>query len=278
MPENETQVPAQLSRGVLGKVAEAFSRLRMAGAKALFRFAYDRSMPGTHRYSAETIVGHIGQLQPVMALNEDGLFVLQAGFIGSWGEWHSEIAEIHANATAVTEIVEAELYTLLPPDRKLNVRVPVYKLSGALRREMGGEPSRQQLRCSPSALGRVACKGAYGGINASSCLALGCCFETCDGCPECYAGYTFSRPVEAASADRMAFGVATESKSNTAVARIGFDNDGFMSTSTDGGTWGAQYTRRAWGENTDGDSAPFPVMGGSEDGSLSTYGNFRTWT
>ena len=326
MPENETHVPTQLSDGVLGKAAEAFTRLRGVGAKALFRFAYDRSMPGTHRYSAETIVGHVEQLQPVMAQNSDALYVLQAGFIGSWGEWHSEIVPIHTNvraatttsfwtpilricqrhaapcaprdmlyavpmltgcclavairccvrftggtqATAVTAIVEAELYTLLPADRKLNVRVPVYKLSGALRRRMSGEPSRPQLHCGPSMAGRCECKGAYGGISASSCRALGCCFETCDGCPECYVGFLSSRPIVADNTDRMAFGVAAESKSNTAVARIGFDNDGFMSTSTDGGTWGAQYTRQSWDENADGDSAPFPAMGGSETGSLST--------
>ena len=69
----------------------------------------------------------------------------------------------------------------------------------------------------------------------------------------------------------MAFGVATESKSNTAVSRIGFDNDGFMSTGTDGGTWGSQFTRASWEQNTDGNSAPFPAMGGGlANGSLAT--------
>jgi hypothetical protein len=44
--------------------------------------------------------------------------------------------------------VEAELFTLLPPDRKLNVRVPVYKLGGALRRTMGGSvPPGQVGQC-----------------------------------------------------------------------------------------------------------------------------------
>jgi hypothetical protein len=35
---------------------------------------------------------------------------------------------------------------------------------------------------------------------------------------------------------KMAFGVATSATADTAVARIGFDNDGFMSTSNDGDT------------------------------------------
>lgn len=50
-----------------------------------------------------------------------GLDHAQAGFIGSWGEWHSSMQNLHANATATAAIVEAELIHLLPPDRKLNV-------------------------------------------------------------------------------------------------------------------------------------------------------------
>ena len=84
VPANETVVPAHLSPTALVKAAEVFARLRTAGVKALLRFAYDRVMPGTHRYSAQTILGHIRQLQPVLAPNIDGLYVLQAGFIGSW--------------------------------------------------------------------------------------------------------------------------------------------------------------------------------------------------
>ena len=36
----------------------------------------------------------------------------------------------------------------------------------------------------------------------------------------------------------MGYGVAVSAQDNTAVSRVGFDNDGFMSTSTDGSTWG----------------------------------------
>jgi hypothetical protein len=107
-------------------VTSAFSKLRQNGVKALFRFAYDRSMPGTHEYSARTILGHIDQLKDVVIGNSDVLYCLQAGFIGSWGEWHSSIANIHANASAVSTIVEAELFTLLPPDRKMQVRVTCF--------------------------------------------------------------------------------------------------------------------------------------------------------
>ena len=273
------QVPAQLSPDVLGRVTKSFSKLRQNGAKALFRFAYDRGMPGTHEYSAHTILGHIDQLKDVVTGNVDVLYVLQAGFIGSWGEWHSSIANVHANASAVSSIVEAELFTLLPADRKMQVRVPVYKLSGALRRSyrVSAQPAPPSppATCAPPTPNRVVCPGAFGGINDAQCLALpaGCCFyvnQTQPG-PQCYRKTQLTPaqvPIGAAT-DRMAFGIATDGTSNTAVSRIGFDNDGFMSTLGDGGSWGG-YRRGSWDEDTDGDSAPFPRTTSWTAGSLST--------
>ena len=76
-------------------------------------------MPGTHAYTPDTILGHIDQLESVVADNLDALYVLQAGFIGSWGEWHSSKMNIHTNASAVSRIVEAELYTLLPAGKAI---------------------------------------------------------------------------------------------------------------------------------------------------------------
>jgi hypothetical protein len=116
---NQTAVPAQLSQDMLGRVDRAFSQLRSSSTKALFRFAYDHAMPGEHEYEPETILGHITQLKEVVEPNIDALYVMQAGFIGSWGEWHSSKSNIHANASAVSRIVEAELFTLLPAGKPL---------------------------------------------------------------------------------------------------------------------------------------------------------------
>lgn len=57
------------------------------------------------------------------------------------------------------------------------------------------------------------------------------------------------RPIAAPTRQScMGFDVldAQKAKDNTAVARIGFDNDGFMSTTDDGGSWGPQFRRAAW--------------------------------
>lgn len=66
----------------------AFQRAREAGVKVVLRHAYNSSQPG---YDAGTarIIGHIEQLHDLMEANKDVIAVLQAGFIGAWGEWHS---------------------------------------------------------------------------------------------------------------------------------------------------------------------------------------------
>ena len=66
-------------------------------------------------------------------VNADQVYVLQAGFIGSWGEWHNSMHNLKSNATGVSDMIKRELFTLLPPDRKLQVRVPEYKSQLILR-------------------------------------------------------------------------------------------------------------------------------------------------
>ena len=44
-------------------------------------------MPGEVYYTEDTILGHIKQLAAPFAKHYDTLYVLQAGFIGSWGEY-----------------------------------------------------------------------------------------------------------------------------------------------------------------------------------------------
>lgn len=50
---------------------------------------------GEGDYTFATIESHIRQLAPVVQRNLDVVYWGQAGFIGSWGEWH------HSNRTCV---------------------------------------------------------------------------------------------------------------------------------------------------------------------------------
>eukprot|EP00038_Savillea_parva_P003016 m.120027 g.120027 ORF g.120027 m.120027 type:complete len:703 (+) comp11042_c0_seq1:3-2111(+) len=267
-------------------VSTAFEVLRSAGVKALWRFAYDRDADHLGNYTADTVLGHISQLASTMQNNTDALYVLQAGFLGLWGEWHSSMHDISSNASATSAIVEAELFTMLPSDRKLNVRVPAYKLAGVLHRypsaDQGATPTPPTFSCASSASAddRDACPGAFGGITKAQCEALpgGCCFnDTVPNVPFCFLPPQFARPIRrvapADGADRMAYGIldAASSRSNTALARVGYDNDGFMSTSNDGGTFGPQWRRSAWYiDSNSAKTAPFPATINPVNESLGT--------
>ena len=217
-PCNET-----LSDEVVAGVATSLAALRSVGAKALWRFAYDAcdSGPGesgTHNYTAKTVVAHIAQLADVFAANVDAVYALQAGFVGCWGEWHG--AKLMADPfgperAGFQQFLRAELFDLLPPDRKITLRYPAAKFDVVLRRDCPQiAPNRSNGHRSNLGCGGYATDAPTG----------------------------MEPPPDPAD---MAFGIATAAsfKENTAAARLGYDNDYFMSDQVGGGTWvgGAQH-------------------------------------
>jgi hypothetical protein len=123
---------------LLETLDRGFDRLRASGVKALFRFAYDHCPvddKGEGNYTVERILKHVAQLGPTMQRNADAVYVLQAGFVGCWGEWHSSRAwmehrQLEGNSSDIARIVAAELEQLIPPDRKMMMRYPWDKCCG----------------------------------------------------------------------------------------------------------------------------------------------------
>jgi len=110
----------------LALLQRSLDRCRAAGIKVLLRFAYERNMRKRKGPSLDRILGHIKQLTPIIRANEDVIFVLQAGFVGAWGEWHSSARGIEKDHAKLAKIM-ASLLDALPKDRMLQVRVPKYK-------------------------------------------------------------------------------------------------------------------------------------------------------
>ncbi|HEX2878845.1 MAG TPA: DUF4832 domain-containing protein, partial [Polyangiaceae bacterium] len=83
---------------------------------------------GTNDAPEEWIVNHIEQLAPLLAANEDVIYLLQAGFIGAWGEWHTSnnFVDGDGDAAARGRIVDA-LLAALPTSRRTALRYPAYK-------------------------------------------------------------------------------------------------------------------------------------------------------
>ena len=70
----------------LDLVRKDFTAARAGGVKLVVRFAYTDTSSADA--SAQRVLGHVRQLAPLLNGAADVIAVLQAGFIGRWGEWY----------------------------------------------------------------------------------------------------------------------------------------------------------------------------------------------
>lgn len=105
-----------------------FNELRKSGKKAVLRFAYETDFMG--RASAgptlADVLRHMEQLKPYLAQNTDIIQVVQAGFIGAWGEWHGSLHGLENSDDSKRTILEKILW-MTPENRMVQIRVPAYK-------------------------------------------------------------------------------------------------------------------------------------------------------
>ncbi len=88
-----------------------FDRARADGVKFLLRFAYEfdgyKNGP-----DCDQVCAHIQQLQEIVRRNMDVIYVLQIGWVGLWGEFHTSIHGLEKDPEAVARIVSATLELL----------------------------------------------------------------------------------------------------------------------------------------------------------------------
>lgn len=109
-------VPQQL----IDDLDELFENARQSGMKIIPRFAYNFGDGGDAR--VEQIEAHLEQLTPVIQRNSDVIAVLQAGFIGKWGEWHGSTNGV--DSVENQQRVRNALLDALPVDRMAQFRYP----------------------------------------------------------------------------------------------------------------------------------------------------------
>ncbi|MGY1727125.1 DUF4832 domain-containing protein [Geodermatophilus sp. SYSU D01062] len=125
----------------LAQVAADLDTARAAGVHLVVRFAYSAD-DGRDAPPARA-VGHVRQLAPVLNAGADVVAVLQAGFVGRWGEWYysEQYASDPAEPWALTDadwarrgqVLDA-LLDATTPDIWVQVRYPAVKqrlVSGA---------------------------------------------------------------------------------------------------------------------------------------------------
>jgi hypothetical protein len=105
--------------------------VRRAGVKVVLRFAYSSDTGGADA-SPSQVLSHLDQLAPYLSKNEDVIAVLQAGFIGGWGEWaysqhFGDTNSLTSQNWSDRKMVADKLLQVLPADRSVQLRNPKYK-------------------------------------------------------------------------------------------------------------------------------------------------------
>lgn len=113
-----------LSEQALTDFDKDMATIRLSGMKCVLRFAYSEGQSEPDA-PLNTILGHLDQLKPHLEKNADVIAVLQAGFIGSWGEWYYTTNGL--NNSGSRYMVLNKLLESLPITRMVQVRTPEYK-------------------------------------------------------------------------------------------------------------------------------------------------------
>ena len=127
----ENFISTPISSAYLNAMQADFNKIRTAGLKCVVRFAYSDSENSKQRDASKAqILSHILQLKPLLETNSDIISVMQAGFIGSWGEWYyTDYFGINPTATDYAnrkEVIDA-LLSALPNSRMIQLRTPLLK-------------------------------------------------------------------------------------------------------------------------------------------------------
>lgn len=160
-----------LDDAALAALQLGFDRVRAAGFKVVLRFSYNapENFPAVIEEDAseQRILGHIRQLAPLLARNVDVIALVEAGFVGAWGEWHSsthcltaDLGDVPAVARGCTgreaeaapargRILEA-LLSAVPAARAVAVRQPRFRVE-----QIGGRRAAEQP-FSESPVARIA--------------------------------------------------------------------------------------------------------------------------
>ena len=136
-----------IPQSLLDQVEVGLQVARDAGLGVLLRFAYNFGPYPDSEPDAplEWVSTHIEQVTPLLEANADVITILQAGFIGAWGEWHTSTNGLLDHRQ---EILDAILDGL-PAERMTQLRYPRHK------EERFGEPLTAAQAFGGSAAARV---------------------------------------------------------------------------------------------------------------------------
>lgn len=122
-----------ISGEFLARIKTNMEALREGGSKCVLRFAYSSDINDEpYDASEELVLQHIEQLRPLLSEYSDVIYVMEAGFVGVWGEWYYT-SNFNMRPTALADFaprknVVMALLSALPENRMVCVRTPNFKL------------------------------------------------------------------------------------------------------------------------------------------------------
>ena len=118
-----------LPEEVLAGFDEDMQVLRTSGVKCVLRFAYTESESDKVDATPAWVKRHLEQLKPHLAANADVIYVLEAGFVGVWGEWYytSNYGNESQHMNAKRRQVIQYLFENAPTNRFILFRYPMLK-------------------------------------------------------------------------------------------------------------------------------------------------------
>lgn len=118
-----------ISDEVLEHMRQHFINLRASGCKTVLRCAYSwEGGPNSTKVQEppiDLILTHINQMKPVVTEFSDVIYVWQAGFVGTYGEWAytTNIKTDEERAAVIKTMLD-----VLPKSRMVAIRTPAHKM------------------------------------------------------------------------------------------------------------------------------------------------------
>lgn len=122
----------ELPQAVLNEIAADMAKFRTNGFKCILRFAYTAKAyeNASQNQDASPAIWqqHLSQLKPVLQDNADVIYVVQAGFLGAWGEWYYSGQGVGNSIPAATKKnLITRLLDAVPANRCVQLRTPKFK-------------------------------------------------------------------------------------------------------------------------------------------------------
>jgi len=119
----EDYTDSPLPESLLIDLDNGFDSVRENNVKLIMRFSYNFGFEGQDT-TVDRVLQHIEQLTPLLRENADVIAVVQAGFIGAWGEWHA--SDFGLDSVENKARIHAALMAAVPQDRMVQLRTPTH--------------------------------------------------------------------------------------------------------------------------------------------------------